>query len=218
MIEAQHKWWAEKIFRPYIDSQFRKNFGSFNLINEPPAVNPDKSVLFTPNHFSWWDGFLIHKIQREFYPERTFYILMLEEQLKVYYFFKFLGAYSIKLNNPKGIVETFEYTRKILKQKKTFAAIYPQGAIEPFDKEPLTVKKGLEKFTQGCGQLTQLVPVAFKFQFFEGKHADIYVRFGEVFELPHDKKGFDDYYHYFTDNIKSAGEEAAQLTSVRRLF
>ena len=86
MIKAEHKYWSRFVFNLYIDNQLKTHFNGFKAINFPPVLDSEKSLIVLPNHFSWWDGFLIDYVNRKLFG-RKFHILMLEEQLKKYWFF-----------------------------------------------------------------------------------------------------------------------------------
>ena len=45
---------------------------------------------------------------------RKIHIMMLEEQLKRYWFFRYLGCYSIDHDKTKSILESVEYTKKVV--------------------------------------------------------------------------------------------------------
>jgi hypothetical protein len=218
MIKADHKRWARLLFNFYIDKQFKKHFNHFYLINEPPAIDKTKGLVVTPNHFSWWDGFLIDLVHRKYYSDRKFYILMLEDQLERYWFFRKLGAYSINLSNPKSIVQTFEYTREIISNEESFVTIYPQGEMLPFDTEPIIAKEGLLKFTERLNRETFILPVAFKIQYNEEKKPDLYARFGHLIDVQTIHKNFAGFSAAFIDNIKHCAKEASAKLYVKDLF
>ena len=69
-------------------------------------------------------------------------MMMLEEQLKRYWFFNLLGAYSIEPKNSLSIKETINYTRTLLIEKGNGIVIYPQGEIEPYEKRRFNLKRG----------------------------------------------------------------------------
>jgi 1-acyl-sn-glycerol-3-phosphate acyltransferase len=204
MIKANHQKWAEFIFSFYLKKIMRKNFSNFWLCNEAPVVPDNVGLVITPNHFSWWDGFLIERIRKKFFPKRKMYILMLEEQLKRYWFFNKLGAFSINLKNPRSINETINYTKEII-SPDSLVVFYPQGKIEFFDKVP-NLKKGLTKFVDNLKLKTVLLPIAFKFQFGEAKHPEIYCRFGEPLESQIVKQDFSSFYFEFMTNLQLLNE------------
>ncbi|HRI47463.1 MAG TPA: lysophospholipid acyltransferase family protein [Ignavibacteriaceae bacterium] len=196
----------------------KKSFGNFYLINSPPSLSINDGLIVTPNHFSWWDGFFIDFISRRYYLGRKFYIMMLEEQLTKYGFFKYLGAYSIKLSNPKSIIETIDYTRKLIEDENSFVVVYPQGEIQPFDIEPIEIKKGLRNITKGLKKQTFVLPIAFKVQYDNQQTPDVYVRFGELVNVQTVHKNYDSYFEYFVNNIKQCSKEATYKNKSVNLF
>ena len=201
MITADHKYWARFVFNLYIDKQFKKHFNGFKIVNQLPLIEKDKSLIILPNHFSWWDGFLIDYINRKLI-NRKFYILMLEEQLNRYWFFQKLGAFSINQNNPKSIIETSLYFKQLLKFNNSLISFYIQGKIEPFGYENITIKNGIKIFIKGNEQNTQLLPISFKFQYYEDKKPDILCRFGNVLNAT-DKNIDKLIKREFLDNLKN---------------
>ncbi len=179
MIKAKHNYWARFVFNIYINKQIKTYFNGFKLINSLPLIDENKSLIVLPNHFSWWDGFLIDYLNRKLL-NRNFYILMLEEQLKKYWFFQKLGAFSINQNNPKSIIETSIYFKQLLENKKNVIVFYPQGKIEKFGYENITFKTGIKVFLKCKEEETQILPIGFKFEYYENKTPDILVRFGNV--------------------------------------
>jgi 1-acyl-sn-glycerol-3-phosphate acyltransferase len=85
LIKGDNKKWARMIFNPYEEYLLKKNFDGFYLTGILPEINTESSLLVTPNHFSWWDGFFIDFVSRKLL-KKNFYVIMLDEQLKRYNF------------------------------------------------------------------------------------------------------------------------------------
>ncbi|MBK7160513.1 MAG: 1-acyl-sn-glycerol-3-phosphate acyltransferase [Ignavibacteria bacterium] len=90
----------------------RKNFSRFLLINDFPVISEDKGLIITPNHFSWWDGFFIHYLMTKF-SKRKAYLMMLEEQLVKYPFFKYLGVFSVNPASLSSVKQSLAFAEKI---------------------------------------------------------------------------------------------------------
>ncbi len=201
MIKAEHKYWSRFVFNLYIDKQFKTHFNGFKAINNLPQIKSNTSLIVLPNHFSWWDGFLIDYVNRKIF-HRSFHILMLEEQLKKYWFFQKLGAFSINQDNPKSIIETIGYFKQLLENKNNLISFYPQGKIELYGFENITFKNGIKMFIKGKEDKTQILPIAFKFQYYEDKKPEILTRFGELID-PLSKNIDELIKNSFVDNIKN---------------
>ncbi len=217
MIKAEHKRWARILFNTYIRRLLRKNFSHFYLVNKPPEVDADKGLLITPNHFSWWDGFFIDHVMRK-YSNRKIHIMMLEEQLKRYWFFRKLGAYSIKLHDSVSIAESMHYTLEILKNPGNYVVFYPQGEIQPYDKRPIIIKPGLQRLMQNSSTEIIILPAAFKIQYGEKHKPDVIARFATPLQGKQIGKNFTIFRDAFIHNIDKLDEAGRNKEYIIDLF
>jgi 1-acyl-sn-glycerol-3-phosphate acyltransferase len=201
MIKASHKKWARFLFNPYCDWLLKRNFSQFLRVNNYPYLSPELPLIITPNHISWWDGFFIDYLARRFIDRRGF-ILMLEEQLSRYWFFKKIGAFSIDPTHTKKITETVKYVHNLLHDPNNFVILYPQGEIEPYEMRPLTLKRGLRLFLKETPEV-QVLLVGFKIQYYNQKKPSLLVKFGETLSGIAITDDFKNYEDYFYDNLDS---------------
>lgn len=199
MIKPKQNEWARRVFDPYETLLLKKNFTHFYLSGKIPQTDPRKGLLITPNHFSWWDGFFIDYAARKCYS-RNFHIIMLEEQLKKYSFFRRLGAFSIEPSNTKKIAESLNFASQILSDPQNLLVYYPQGKIEPYDIYP-AIKPGI-KFLLKYNNGIQIVPAAFRIEFNNRKKPDIYLRFGDILDGRDVCSSYDLFTSAFTNNIE----------------
>lgn len=207
MIKANHKQIARILFNPYLKRLLKRNFSGFYLMNSFPHIPVDAALIITPNHFSWWDGFFIdfaswHCIDRDIH------ILMLEEQLKRFWFFRYLGAYSINENKPKSIMETFHYTSSVLHNFSNFVVYYPQGKIQNYDAKPLELREGLRCLLKRTGTNTIIVPAAFKIIYSDHMKPAVYARFGNAIDKRCIAESFEQFRDGFIENIRLLDESA----------
>ncbi|MGE5401634.1 MAG: lysophospholipid acyltransferase family protein [Ignavibacteriales bacterium] len=218
MIKAEHNKAARLIFDVYIDRLLKKNFSSFFLVNECPVINNNNSLIVTPNHFSWWDGFFIDLVNRKVF-RRKIHIMMLEHQLKRYWFFRYLGAYSVRPENAKSIIETAAYSRDISDIPGTLNVIYPQGEIESYEKRPLSFKSGLRFFLRGITENSAVAPVLFRIKYGEDMKPSVYCWFGELVS-PKDVIGNYACYlksiEYGLDQLNTLSERKTSMTDLFR--
>jgi 1-acyl-sn-glycerol-3-phosphate acyltransferase len=202
MIEADHKKWARLMFNPYISHLLRSNFRNFYLLNEMPEIPKSAGLIVTPNHFSWWDGFIIDFISRRLI-KRKFHIMMLEEQLRKYWFFKKLGAYSINPANPISTARTLNYTRELLLSPQNLVVVYPQGAIQSPNSKIIIIKEGLQKLLDKNKCDVRVLPLAVKFEYGENKNPDIVARFGRLLRAEEIKINFESFSNEFLNNMEN---------------
>ena len=201
MIEAKHNKLALAIFNPYINYLIKKNFGGIYLVNQPEGIIDDKGIIILPNHFSWWDGFFIHVVQEKIF-NRNIFIMMLEEQLKRYWFFQYVGSFSVNPHSPKSVLESLNYSASIADSKENSLVIYPQGEIEPFEKEELSFKNGMFSILNQSQGNVSIIPVAFKISYTNEKKPDVYCRFGASVNKEEAIKNNDIIKRAFFENIK----------------
>ena len=179
MIQADHKKWARFVFNIYLKRLLKKSFYDFRIINELPEFNSSKSIVVTPNHFSWWDGFFIYWVNKKLF-NRKLYVLMLEEQLKRYWFFKKLGCYSIDLNDNRKMIASLKYTVDLLLNSNNFITIYPQGEIQSYEQRPVELRDGIDFLAKKSKTDFQIIPVAFKIHYANERLPIVYARFGKL--------------------------------------
>jgi 1-acyl-sn-glycerol-3-phosphate acyltransferase len=208
MIQAEHRKWARVVFNPYMDRLIKKRFHRFFITNRFPEIPLSHSLLVAPNHFSWWDGFFIDAFLRKS-DSRLFHILMLEEQLKRYGFFKKIGAFSIHPQNPKSMIRTIRYTQQLLSSPKNTVILYPQGEIQPYITRP-ELKRGLYQVAKSINAPSSVVPVAFKVQYSNEPQPDIFCRFGKRLDMHEVGKKplmFEDEFYSNLENLEIASHE-----------
>lgn len=179
MIKADHKKWAAFVFDIYLNRLLKKSFYDFRIINELPAFDYSKSIIVTPNHFSWWDGFFIYWANKKLFS-RKLYVLMLEEQLKRYWFFKKLGCYSIDLNDSRKMIVSLKYTMDLLLKPNNLVIIYPQGEIQAYDEKNIVLKEGLDFIAKKSAVDFHILPIAFKIHYTNERLPIVYARFGKL--------------------------------------
>lgn len=217
MIKADHNIIAQVVFYAYIKRLMKKNFAHFYLVNEPPKIDSGNSLIITPNHISWWDGFFIGYLEKKFY-DRKVYIMMLEEELKRYWFFSKVGAYSIRHESIRSISETISYTRELISNDSNSVIIYPQGEIEDFDIQPNTLKRGLNKIIKDKDKGVSILPIGFKIQFFNEMKPSIIARFGKPMQSEQINEDYSLYENEFYNNLKLLSEAAKSKEYLTDLF
>lgn len=180
MLEANHKIWAETVFKPYIFRLLKKSFSNIYIFGDIPEISQDMPIILAPNHSTWWDGFFVYLINKLIY-KRKFYIMILEEQLSQYKFFTKLGGYSINQNSPKSIIESINYTTQIIDiEKNPLITIFPQGVLEPQFKRPFKFGRGIDKIIEKSNSKIAVLPLYIKTEFYKEQYPDLYFKFGDL--------------------------------------
>ena len=179
MIEADHQKWAELVFDIYLKRILKKSFYDFRIINDLPNIDKSKSLIVTPNHFSWWDGFFVYWLNKKILNKKLF-IMMLEEQLKRYWFFQKIGCYSIDLNDSKKMFTSLKYTLGLTQIPENVIIIYPQGEIQSYELRPFELKDGVDFLAKKSKSDFQIIPIAFKIHYTNERLPIVYARFGKL--------------------------------------
>lgn len=194
MIYPRHSILAKSVYGFYLKYILRKNFSRFLILNEFPETSDSKGLIITPNHFSWWDGFLINYVMSEF-TKRKPYLMMLQEQLVKYPFFKYLGVFSVNPASPSSVKESLSFAEKISSDPANYLVLYPQGEIQPNDYDEVSIKNGL-KFLSGNISANVMI-VSFRISYGNRKKPDIICRFGDVLSSEFIAANYDEYKNRF---------------------
>ncbi|MEZ4824022.1 MAG: hypothetical protein R2942_17090 [Ignavibacteria bacterium] len=116
----------------------------------------------------------IEYLMRKF-TDRKLYIMMLEDQLKKYPFFKYLGAFSIKPGSVRSVAESIIYAKDIAQSESAYLVFYPQGEIQNYEVEHVKLKNGLGAVS--LNKDTGVLIVTFKIVYGNEKKPDVYCRF-----------------------------------------
>lgn len=170
----------------YITYRSKQQFHGFWFQNDFPALPPGLPVLLLPNHFSWWDGFFVQRIWKACFPGRNIRLMMLEEQLRKYPFFRHTGCFSIEPRHPRGIVESLSYARNAL-TPENLLVVYPQGELQPYAIPNMICKPGIERLLHNAPAGALCIPVVICIHYAEEELPYVIGRWGEP--LPADSLG-----------------------------
>ena len=179
MIRAQHRFWADFIFQPYLTRLFKRHFHRIQLLGDLPEIPNHLPLLLLPNHSTWWDGFFVHLLNKRIF-RRTAYLMMLEAQLSKYKFFAKIGAYSIEPKHRQGILESLKYTVELLNRGTPLVSIFPQGELLPWHTRPLDYKRGVEWILREYGKPVAILPLAIRTELLGEKRPEVFFLFGDV--------------------------------------
>lgn len=180
MITAQKSSAFEKLFGVYNNNLIKRHFSSVRvggLSNINDKLNDVPLVIYA-NHSSWWDGLIAYKLSQTLQLDSFF--MMEEKHLKKLFLFRRLGAFSVVREHPRRALKSLNYAVELLAREPARALwIFPQGEILPNDVRPLRFYNGLSRIIGKLKQ-TQIVPVAFRFEFLNDYKPDVFVKIGAV--------------------------------------
>ncbi len=169
-----------KIYSPLWGAYFRfiiqKEFHGFYFDNSFP-IKKDKGLLVVANHFSWWDGFFLYKLNEMLFKKR-FHVMMLEENLEKNKFLRYSGAYSVARNS-RSLIESLNFTHRLLENPDNMVLIFPQGEIKSAFQQHFQVEKGAFRVAQKNPDI-QVINVAMFTDYFEQKKPGVYLYLNEI--------------------------------------
>jgi 1-acyl-sn-glycerol-3-phosphate acyltransferase len=164
MTEARHDAWADAMFGSYLRGITRRSFHAVRLLGDAPDPPRELPLIIVANHGTWWDGFFIYLVNTHVL-HRKLYIMMLEEQLRRYRFFRRLGAFGIEQGYPRSARASLSYSAELLKDASNCLCLFPQGAMHRFHDRPLGFQRGLANVLSMHGGAACILPVAIACEF-----------------------------------------------------
>ncbi|RVT60802.1 lysophospholipid acyltransferase family protein [Niallia taxi] len=173
MIHAKKDVVFEKLF-----STFHKRLLAFSFDKvywQAPGKLHTGPCIYVCNHSSWWDGLIYYKLTKTVI-QQDLYIMMHEQGLKQFPYFKKLGAFSIDRSSPKGIVKTMRYAEMLLKKGKS-VWIFPQGDEYHLEKRPLQFQPGTLYLQEKLPEIP-IIPVCFYYSFAHKRKPEVWIKSG----------------------------------------
>ncbi len=164
----------------YLERITKKSFHSLNLFGDVPQIAKSTPILLLPNHSSWWDGFLVQRLNKQYF-ERNLYILILEETIKKYPFFAKVGAFPINHKNPKSIIQSIRNSIEILESPTSpLLNIYPQGVLTADFVRPIIFKNGISKIVNNCKTPIAVVALSMMVEMLSERKPYVFFKFGKT--------------------------------------
>ncbi len=152
-------------------------------------------ILLISNHISWWDGFWAMYINLKVL-NRKYHFMMLEDQLRKYWFFNYTGGFSVNKKS-KSIIETIRYTSELLDNKENMVLIFPQGEIQTMHSQNMVFEKGLDPILKNKEGKVQIVFLANLVDYFSSPKPGIYFYIQEYNDLVFDSETIQYQYNEF---------------------
>lgn len=142
---------------------------SYNTVE----VDKNKSVLVLANHFSFWDGLIMHCINDSVF-KKHFYVMVNEATTYKLNYLRYGGAFSINKNSRK-ILESLDYAAQLLSQPGNLVLLFPQGKLFSNFVNDVRFEKGVLRIIKRAAGKYQLVFAATFIQFYKHRKQSINV-------------------------------------------
>jgi len=194
ILKAKHNFIISPFFIWYTGLLIKRRFkpiiiiGDFNDNNLP--------ILLISNHISWWDGFWIVYLNRKIF-KRRFYFMMLEEQLRKFWFFNYAGGFSVKKGS-RSIVESVKYSSELLSNSQNLVFMFPQGEIQSMHKQTFAFEKGVEKILRNMQNKLHIIFQVNLIDYFSNAKPGLFICFeeykDEIFDIEIIENKFNEFY------------------------
>ncbi len=193
ILRAKHNFVIYPFFKRYALWIIRRSFSKVQILGSLNDKN--KPVLLISNHISWWDGFWAMYLNR-YILKRRFHFMMLEEQLRKFWFFNYAGGFSVK-KNTRSMVESLNYTAELLNDSKNMVLMFPQGEIESMHQQNFVFEKGIERVLEGKDNKVQIVFMANLVDYFSQPKPCINIYIQEYSDQPLNFEAIEKSYNQF---------------------
>lgn len=145
-------------FDRYIIYIVRRHFHVIEY--NPVQVSTEKSVLLLPNHYSWWDGFLMHYLNKRLFKKKA-HVMILEQTAKKFPFFKYIGAFTVQKGS-RDVLTSLDFAARLLKDPNNLVLIFPQGNLYSNFTDDIIFQSGLSRVVkQASGDFQTVFAMSF---------------------------------------------------------
>lgn len=185
IIKTKHNTIIYTFFKGFSRWTIKRHFKPVTITGEIEDRN--LPVLLIANHVSWWDGFWAMYLNLQVF-QRKFHFMMLEKQLRKYWYFRYSGGFSVNKKS-KGALESIQHAVELLQNSQNLVLVFPQGKIHSVYERSFVFEKGLERILQGCTNPVQLVFAANLIDYFSNAKPGLYLY---VYEYSNPSKKLED--------------------------
>ena len=182
MIPARKFPLGKRLVWGLIDRSFRKYFDRIYFrtrTNVSARREETLPMLICANHSSWWDGYVIALIDRLLGTDG--YLMVEEKQLRRYFFFAWLGCFSVDRQNTRSALQSLKYAANLLQGQgsaRRMVSLFPQGEIFPNDARPLVFYTGIAYLAKMVNPV-QCYPVAIRIEYLKEQRPAVFISVGE---------------------------------------
>jgi len=192
ILKAKHNFIIYPFFKQYAEWIMKRHFGVIQILGD--FQEKKLPVLLISNHISWWDGFWSMYLNVKVL-KRKFHFMMLEEQLRKFWFFNYSGGFSVNKKS-KTIIETLNYTHDLLTDPANMVLIYPQGEITSMHQQNFKFEKGLDRILKNKNMF-QLIYQVNMVDYFSTKIPGIYIYIQDFSDSVSDSTNMQESYNTF---------------------
>lgn len=163
MIKEATPKWTRRLYH-FIESMILPRRFKELKIHGIPRL-PGHSILLLQNHFSWWDGFFGSYLCYEYF-HKHYHVMVQEDQLRKFPFFRYKGAFSIRKNSREAL-ESIAYAADLLNQPDHLVLMFPQGKLQSMHVTKIAFEKGVFRLMEQVQGPCQVIYCAVVLEYLE---------------------------------------------------
>ncbi len=173
--------WKWRFFQVYIHRYLKKNFHAVRLSKKSMKDFVDQPVVIFANHPSWWDPLASLYLANKLMPNRGHYTPMDGEMLERYSIFKGLGYFGLTHGNRQSARKFLKISHAVIESGGVLW-MTPQGRFSDVRERPAAFMSGMAHLVK-LPQVIRFQPLAIEYVYWNEKHAEVLLHFGEAVEL-----------------------------------
>lgn len=198
MIVAHKFPLGEKLVWLLIKTSLQKHFDRifFRMHVEQTEEQRNLPMIICANHSSWWDGYIAALVKDHLAVDG--YLMMEESQLRRYFFFSWIGCFSVDRHHPRAAMQSIQYAAHLLKERPgRMVWLFPQGEIAPNDRRPLVFFRGAAHLAK-LSAPALLYPLATRIEYLAEQHPDLFISLGEPLHINKEDRDNAIYLRHYT--------------------
>ena len=182
-MSDRSQWAAWGIFDLFFRPWMRHRIHAIRIAGAGELLAAEGPILICPNHSSWWDGFLVRELQRKVWPKASFHTVMLDEELGLRPFLRFMGAIGLRRGSIGSLRASLRHLNALRERDSAIVVVFfPQGKIWPSFRRPLGFQPGVRLFLEALAPL-RVLPLGIHLETGPFPAPVAYLSAGELLEL-----------------------------------
>lgn len=137
-----------------VEKYMLRHFSKLMIVGEV-QTQVDKAALVLLNHFSFNDGFVLHRLNRTIFRKR-FKTMSVEAQLRAFPLLRYIGCFSVNKKS-RDVIESLNYAAELLNDPANMLCIFPQGEVYSQHLPKVHFEKGLSQILKKTKQPIQVI-------------------------------------------------------------
>lgn len=208
-----------RFFARYAERMIRRKFHSVRMLAGGceairETVEGEAPVVALLSHASWWDPLVGLLVWRRYLQDRDLWMPMDADQLARFGFFKRLGAFGVRPDDPRSLEAMRRHVLAHFRDSDRPAlGLTPQGRFTD-PREPVRLRPGAAAIAAAAPPGTKVMSVAVEYVFWQDQRPEILIAAG-VCPRPVREDGTTAWHRAMTESFRDTTERLASAAIAR---